>query len=256
VVPLFSAGHSGRETAAFSPDGETIAVARSGIPYLYHLNKGLQEFDWNSYDLPGLGSQPLFLDPSFSPSGKQLAWAVKFGDMFGGENVPSGVAIFDLENHSLVFARTPTLSYFEGSGQYFSWSPDEKYIFLQDYFLNTQLLLSTENGEIISIADSISWSPDNTIIITKNKTNQPYYLFQYKLTLSSDGNRIEIYDASPVAFSPDSRKLILFGRFYDYNLRVTQQAYRLFNLKSRDLYPLDLPEDSEIIDWIKVSLPK
>jgi dipeptidyl aminopeptidase/acylaminoacyl peptidase len=160
--------------AAWSPDGKLIAYAQ---------DTGGDE-QWQIYTVPSAGGQPVnitndasvrFMDPRFSPSGKELAVTRK-----EKKSPATGIAVIDLATRSI---RDVTQE--KSSDHYWTltaWSPDGKAIYATR--LNTSFSdasayridlesgkleeLTPHSGDVLDGADAIS--PDGrTLLVTSNE---------------------------------------------------------------------------------------
>lgn len=147
-----------------SPSGDRIAYERGGQPVIYTIGQGSVVFDPAKYGLR-LAPGARIADPSWSPSGRFLAWTVFFYDTAQVEPKPvSGIAIFDLQERTARYLTPYELSFWEADRPMIRWSGDEKFISVWGYDrlvrdFSTRVLSLDGSLVRVIIENSLDWSP-------------------------------------------------------------------------------------------------
>jgi hypothetical protein len=168
---LLDASASPLGMPALSPDGSTIAYDPAGRPWLYHWDGGPEAFNPADYNL--LTSPDFYglTNPSWSPTGKYIAWMVS-GDLTGTGNIHGGAVVFDLEGRTYHI-----LHPFEpvGSEAGFSpavWSPNGNWLAITDFSFSQsgewvmhldgsgEMLAYSPGTERSALGLQVLWSPD------------------------------------------------------------------------------------------------
>lgn len=113
--------------AALSPDGQSIAYDRAGVPWVYNFSGG-------NMPLPPKSFQEKFriaANPVWSPDSRKIAWQL-FGDQAGTDGW-SAVAVFDWDTLQVTLLHRYTLLGGGDIGNYhLAWSPDGKWLAASD----------------------------------------------------------------------------------------------------------------------------
>jgi Tol biopolymer transport system component len=149
--------------AALSPDGQSIAFDRGGIPWVYNLTGGMMPIFPKSF-------QEKFqtaADPAWAPDSRKIAWQL-FGDGW------SGVAVLDLDTLQIMLLHRYTIPGGTTIGNnHLAWSSDGTWLaaanqaeLAQDGTVSLWVMRPNGSEEhYIGNGDRPVWSPDGATLI-------------------------------------------------------------------------------------------
>jgi Tol biopolymer transport system component len=239
-------GDSGWSSPSVSPNGEYIAFDKHGEPWLYEWGKTAHLFDTNRYGIPP-SNVTEFSAPSWSPDSTKLAW-IRLEKT--EENEQKYIIIFDIKNQTFTSLYpchdegnvACALYNFEGS-PHVKWSGDGNYLSVLNYGLDFYGIFSID-GQYERILDdgfyALEWSPSNAWYGRIAGTKSCLEVF----IESADGQESHQVGCGRILhWSPDGNELI-FGE--------KKHGWWQVNIKDWRVNQIDMPHDSEIIDWIKL----
>jgi len=154
--------------AALSPDGQSIAYDRGGIPWVYNFTGGMMPIFPKSF-------QEKFqtaANPAWSPDSRKIAWQL-FGDQTGSDGW-SGVAVLDLDALEVMLLHRYPIPGGSTIGNYhLAWSPDGTWLAVanqaelaQDGTVSLWVMRPDGSEEHhIGNGDRPVWSPDGEALI-------------------------------------------------------------------------------------------
>jgi len=154
--------------AALSPDGQSIAFDRGGIPWVYNFTGGMMPIFPKSF-------QEKFqtaANPAWSPDSRKISWQL-FGGQTGSDGW-SGVAVLDLDALQVMLLHRYTLPGGSAIGNYhIAWSPDGTWLAVanqaelaQDGAVSLWVMRSDGSEEHhIGNGDRPVWSLDGATLI-------------------------------------------------------------------------------------------
>lgn len=234
---------SGFSAPAVARDGQTLAYDLQGVPWLYTWQGGARQFDVAAFGFPDLGSV-VFMDPSWSPSGRKLAWTYS-ADGVSDTASQQGLAIFDFDTSTSTLLAPYDVGGYEASRPRLTWNAAETYIALWHYHRMAQDFVQ----ELIAVTGDYSrtlegrlsrWSPSGDLLALRKylAAEERWQLF----IESPDGaTSYPLCCGDEVLWHPDGHQVITmtFGR----------DGFWLIDLDSGTPVRLNLPEGATIISW-------
>jgi len=188
--------------AALSPDGQSIAYDRGGVPWVYNFSGGDMPIPPKSFP----EKFRLAVNPAWSPDSRKIAWQL-FGDQAGTDGW-SAVAVFDWDTFQVTLLHRYNLLGGGDVGNYhLAWSTD---------------------GTWLAAADQAELAPDGKVSLW---------------VMRPDGSEEHhIGGGDRPVWSPYTPTLAYLT------------AGGVYAVKADDWnsYPVILPADSLVIDWVKV----
>jgi Tol biopolymer transport system component len=154
--------------AALSPDGQSIAYDRGGIPWVYNFTGGMMPIFPKSFP----EKYRIATNPAWSPDSRKIAWQL-FGDQTGS-NGWSGVAVLDLDTLQVMLLHRYTVLGGSDVGNYhLAWSSDGTWLAVanqtelaQDGKVSLWVMRPDGSEEHhIGNGDHPVWSPDGEALI-------------------------------------------------------------------------------------------
>jgi hypothetical protein len=229
-----------------SHNGQSIAYDIDGVPWIYDDENGPKKFIVTNYGFPNV-ENAYFSDPSWSPSGKKLAWTFIIGDMWA-DNSRQGIVILDLVNTTNIILEPYTVTEFEGTRPIIMWNSDETYIVMMHYIYdgseNSGILyelLSIDGKDARTIKYFKRWTPYSDLFIRENFLGPGR--FRPDSIESLDGSfSFEVKGGNLVMWSPDYKQFI--SRSGD------SKMFWLTEMDTLKTYQVNLPPNSEIDEWL------
>jgi len=173
---LLDASASPLGMPALSPDGSTIAYDPAGRPWLYLWDSGPEAFNPADYNLQTSPDFYGLSNPSWSPTGKYIAWMVS-GDLTGTGSVHGGAVVFDLEGKTYRILHPSEPAGSEAGFLPVVWSPDGNRLAVFDSSLNHpgvwvthldgsgELLVYSPGTQRSALGLQALWSPDSHLLL-------------------------------------------------------------------------------------------
>jgi WD40-like Beta Propeller Repeat len=170
VLDAFTGG-----PVALSPDGQSLAFGCCGIHgVIYDWDRGATPLDPYSFNV---SIQKLY-NPAWSPDGKQLAWIVG-GSLTAKDSWQIGVAIFDLDAHTVRFLHPYVVLGGTEPQMELSWSPNGEWLaFVNQNETEEQghdrylWVMQVDGGAEYSLGQGYNsvWSPDGRYLAFNHST--------------------------------------------------------------------------------------
>lgn len=238
---------SGWSSPSVSPNGRYVAFDKNGQPWLYELGKSALLFDINHYDVAQL-DKTYYSSPSWSPDSNQLAW-IKVQKTQNSEQ--REIIIFDIRNNTFTSLspcnaeNSAPCSLHEFEGQpHIAWSSDGNYLSVINHSLDSHGIYSLDGNHERIFGNgfySMEWSPADSWYARIESTE----LCLEVIVESSDGEESQrVGCGRRLKWSPDGSKLI-FGE--------KEHGWWLVDIKTWSVNQIDVPQGSEITDWLDIS---
>ena len=250
---------------ATSPVGGQLAFDMQGEGFLYSFDEGVRPFNPADFGLTLVGSTEQSLrNPVFSPNGRFLAWQIKDYQLWQGyepDQQEFGVAVFDLQEGTAV--SMPNLIFSAADHGYvpaMRWL-DDAHLLLQGLIIEDgdpesimdgnrwnyrSALLHWPTGELRFFAGSrlVQRLGDNTYLTIRELPQENGRSENGELLIENlAGDTVETVDTIDLSVrifkSPDGR-IILIGN-------------QLFDVETRTLRPITLPDGLELVTWTAVN---
>jgi Tol biopolymer transport system component len=154
--------------AALSPDGQSIAYDRAGVPWIYNYSAGTMPI------FPGTFTQKysVAVNPAWSPDSRKIAWQL-FGLPGEGDGT-SAVAILDLDMLTVTLIHQYPIRAGSGIGnRHLAWSPDGNWLAVANQAERAEdgkvsLWVMRPDGSEehpLGAGDLPIWSPDGTLLL-------------------------------------------------------------------------------------------
>ena len=225
---------------------QAIAYDLDGVPWIYDWQRGAYPLDPADFGFPEM-EQVWFSDPSWSPSGRKIAWGFQT-DRESFEEEQQGFVIFDLDARTSTLLAPYPIASFEEDRPYIRWNYAETYLEVRYYDPQTKsfpeqvLAIDGSYGRRIYRADFESWSPTlDLFAVYKNSgdSNRSGMLF----IESPDGSRSDpVCDCYLALWHPDGRSFISTTG----GIRAT---FWLTDLDSGLTQRVDFPPGTDLIRW-------
>ena len=230
---------SGLSGPAVSPDGQMIAYDIAGVPWLYPLYQVTARLDLNQFGVDSLQSAQL-ADPTWSPSGKYLAWTFKIAGQAGLQ----GIVILDMDRNAALLFSPFEVSSHENFRPRLYFSPSEKNLILEQYLaaqgdFASQIIALEDGSSRLLDGYFSSWSPANDWLVFERKPGQE----ACRLTVEApDGSlSIPICRGDQARWSPDGSQILSYP--YD------RDQFWLTDLQTQRIVKIDLPAGAQILRW-------
>ena len=230
---------SGLSGPSVSPDGQTLAYDIDGIPWLFRFTEPPTKLDLNRFGVNRLQAAK-FADPSWSSSGRYLAWTFRVST----DNSLQGVAILDFSENAVMLFTPFDVSSHENFRPRIYFNQTENYLVLDQYLSEqgdfASLVFSLQDGSFRKLDGYFSsWSPVGDLLVYERKPGD----FQCRMSVESpDGSiSIPICQGDQVRWNPDG-SLILS---YPYN----RDQFWLTDLRTQITVRIDLPSGADILSW-------
>jgi len=160
--------------AALSPDGQSIAFDRGGIPWIYNYTGGIMPILPRSFQ----EKYRIAVNPAWSPDSRKIAWQM-FGDQAGTDGW-SAVAIMDFDSLQVTLIHRYMILGGGDIGNYhLAWSPDGKWLAAADQAElapdgKVSLWVMSPDGSEehhIGGGDRPIWSPDGSTLVYESGNN-------------------------------------------------------------------------------------
>jgi Tol biopolymer transport system component len=219
---------------AASPDGKAVAFDQDGAPWLYQWDKGPKPFDLTVYAFPKL-TDGFFSNPSWSPSGNQLAWVIA-GKMDGEWQY--GIGVFNLRTHSSQFLFPYEIEGFDGGRSYIVWSLDEEHVAVWNFGKDLLWVLSVDGTEknFVEPAGNPVWSPNGKWLAYAGQ-NEIVEVYSPKGQITK-----EIGNGTPIKWSPDSQQLMF---------ATNDRGMQMVDVSTWKAQRIDLPKNATVLEWLR-----
>lgn len=241
IVPLMRFGYGRAEDVAWSPNGETLAIATSIGVWLYDASD-LQAPPVKVHDSV-FGARTV----TYSPDGRFLA--------AGG----SEVHVWDAETHALIRTFDAEKNVFD-----LAFSPDSSQLIISHGFgatSNDLKIWDIESGrERITLAngifDDLTFSPDGVYIAGVRLADASFNTYIWEAASGETlfyGDTEVNADDDLVAFSPDGQTLLAVDRFGSFSVldaRTREILHTIANPNPDELYPSEvafLPDGDSLL---------
>lgn len=235
---------SGWSGPSISPNGELIAFNKEGQPWIYEWGKTPRIFDTESYGIPQSDAVE-FSAPSWSPDSTKLAW-IRLDRTQPEEQ--KHIIIFDIEEqtfNNIYPCRDDTnfecgLNYFEGFPS-IEWSGDGNYLSVVNFSLDYYSIFSVD-GEYEKMLDdgfySLEWSPLTAWYARIEGAESCLEVF---IESADEQESHQVGCGRNLLWSPDGNEVIFGEKAYGW--------WRV-DINTWDVNQIDLPAESDIIDWV------
>jgi len=252
-----------------SPDGQTIAFGQTGKPWLYSPNQGSRILNLQQYGFPEMENS-FISHPAWSPSGRYLAWVIH-GTLNGEDQ--QGICVFDFQNKTSRFLFPYQVEGYDGGRSWIIWAPDEQSVILDNFSLDLIWNIPIDGSQSSPIKFVPKWSPDGSMFahlefdrqankafivisnaVSSNLHNIYLPLELYSMKWLTDPN-VNWGDENILFWDSQGRNLrwSLDGESLIVELGDSHNKWNwVVDMKSLQLYRLDLPEYAEILGFLEI----